>query len=103
MSVQTTAGAILVGGQARRFGGRDKSRLVVQGRTIIVRQVELLQRVAGHVFAVGHTPERFVDLSLSVVPDSVPGAGALGGILTAPEPPDSNRLFGVPRSPPIPN
>jgi molybdopterin-guanine dinucleotide biosynthesis protein A len=95
MSVQTTAAAILVGGQARRFGGRDKSRLVVQGRTIIVRQVELLQRVAGRVFAVGHTPERFEDLSLPVVADVLPGAGALGGILTALESCDADRVLVV--------
>jgi molybdopterin-guanine dinucleotide biosynthesis protein A len=95
MSVQTTAAAILVGGQARRFGGRDKSRLVIQGRTIIVRQVELLQRVAGYVFGVGHTPERFEDLSLPMVADVLPGAGALGGILTALESCDADRVLVV--------
>ena len=53
MSRSTTAAAILAGGQARRFGGRDKSRLVVEGRPIIVRQVEVLQRVAHDIFIVG--------------------------------------------------
>jgi molybdopterin-guanine dinucleotide biosynthesis protein A len=31
--------AILAGGDARRFGGRDKSALVVDGRTILERQI----------------------------------------------------------------
>ena len=83
MSVQTTAGAILAGGRARRFDGRDKSRLVVDGTSIIVRQVQLLQRVTDEVILVGHEPERFADLGLRVVGDRVPGAGALGGIYTA--------------------
>ena len=38
--------AILAGGDARRFGGRDKSALVVDGRTILERQIAEL--VDGH-------------------------------------------------------
>jgi molybdopterin-guanine dinucleotide biosynthesis protein A len=75
--------AILAGGRARRFGGRDKSRLVVGGRTIIVRQVEILQQVAGAVFVVGPADGRFDDLGVPVHPDLLPDAGALGGVYTA--------------------
>ena len=32
--------AILAGGQARRLGGQDKSRLVVGGRTILERELD---------------------------------------------------------------
>jgi molybdopterin-guanine dinucleotide biosynthesis protein A len=78
-----TSAAILAGGQARRFGGQDKSRLVVHGRSIIVRQVDVLQRVAGEVFVVARDPDRFADLRLAVHVDRVPGAGALGAIYTA--------------------
>jgi molybdopterin-guanine dinucleotide biosynthesis protein A len=73
----------VAGGRARRFAGQDKSRLVVEGRTIIVRQVEILQRVARPVFVVGGAPGRFADLDLAVLPDAIAGAGALGGIYTA--------------------
>lgn len=83
MPVTATAGAILAGGQARRFGGRDKSRLIVGGRPIIERQVELLRSVTDEVFLVGHDPARYADLALPVYADRVSGAGALGGILTA--------------------
>jgi molybdopterin-guanine dinucleotide biosynthesis protein A len=79
----TTAAAIVAGGRARRFGGQDKSRLVVEGRTIIVRQLEVLQQVADPVFVVGPDPARYADLGLTVHPDAVPDAGALGGIYTA--------------------
>jgi molybdopterin-guanine dinucleotide biosynthesis protein A len=82
MDVDTSA-AILAGGQARRLGGIDKCRLVVGGRPIIVRQIDILQQVARDVFIVAPDPARFSDLPLPVQVDRVPGAGALGGIYTA--------------------
>ncbi|HYN06850.1 MAG TPA: molybdenum cofactor guanylyltransferase [Vicinamibacterales bacterium] len=83
MRADSVAAAILAGGQARRFGGRDKSRLVVDGRTIIVRQVEVLQRITADVFIVATDAARFADLALPVHADVIPGAGAMGGLLTA--------------------
>ena len=83
MSDGKTAGAILAGGRARRFGGQDKSRLIVQGRSILERQVELLRTVVDDVFLVGHDSGRFADTGLRVFPDRVSGAGAIGGIFTA--------------------
>jgi molybdopterin-guanine dinucleotide biosynthesis protein A len=83
MQPTATAGAIIAGGRARRFGGRDKSRLVVEGRPIIVRQVDILQRVAATLFVVAPDASRFADLGLPVYADRIGGAGALGGIYTA--------------------
>ena len=77
------AAAILAGGQARRFDGRDKSRLVVEGRAIIVRQAEILHRVAAEVFVVGGEASRFADVGLTVHPDRRPDLGPIGGIATA--------------------
>jgi molybdopterin-guanine dinucleotide biosynthesis protein A len=82
MSAQTDA-AIIAGGRARRFGGRDKSRLVVQGRPIINRQLEILQQLAATVFIVSSDAERFAGLGIPVHSDLIPGAGAMGGIYTA--------------------
>jgi molybdopterin-guanine dinucleotide biosynthesis protein A len=82
-AASTTAAAIVAGGRARRFGGQDKSRLVVEGRSIIVRQIEILQRVADEIFVAGGEPDQYADLGLRVYPDLVPGIGAIGGILTA--------------------
>lgn len=83
MSRVMPSAAILVGGYARRFGGVDKSRLIVGGRSIIVRQLAVLQRLADDIFVVGRDPDRFADLGLRGVTDAVDGAGALGGIYTA--------------------
>jgi molybdopterin-guanine dinucleotide biosynthesis protein A len=89
------AAAILAGGRARRFGGRDKSRLVVGDRPIIVRQIEVLQRIAARVVVIANEPERFADLGLPVVADLIPNAGALGGIYTALRSADGDRVIVV--------
>ena len=61
--------AVLAGGKATRFGGRDKSALLVDGRPILDRQMEVLSSVAAEVLVVRE--------------DLVPGCGPLGGIHTA--------------------
>jgi molybdopterin-guanine dinucleotide biosynthesis protein A len=75
--------AILAGGRARRFGGQDKSRLVVDGRPIIARQLDVLHRVAAEVFAVAPDPARFASVPLAVHADRIPNLGVIGGIYTA--------------------
>src|SRR5580765_5925210 len=75
--------AIVAGGQARRFGGVDKSPLMVGGRAIIVRQLEVLRRITPAVMIVANDTARFADLAVPVHPDLIPGAGALGGLYTA--------------------
>ncbi len=44
--------AILAGGRAARFGGRDKSALVIDGRSILERQITELLRVTDDVLLV---------------------------------------------------
>jgi molybdopterin-guanine dinucleotide biosynthesis protein A len=96
MSASTkTAAAIVAGGGARRFGGQDKGRLVVAGRTIIVRQVEVLQRVASELLIVAPDAARFADLPAKVVPDRLPGLGAIGGIDAALHATASHRVIVV--------
>jgi molybdopterin-guanine dinucleotide biosynthesis protein A len=80
---RSAAAAIVAGGQAQRFGGVNKSRLIVGGRPIIVRQIDVLQRVADPVFVVANDASRFDGLGVTVHPDAVPGAGAMAGLFTA--------------------
>src|SRR5438445_2870091 len=63
--------AILAGGQATRFGGRDKSALLVDGRTILDLQIAQLSSVSDDVMVI-----RAAD-------DVVPGCGPLGGLPAA--------------------
>jgi molybdopterin-guanine dinucleotide biosynthesis protein A len=73
---------ILAGGQARRLGGEDKAALVVGGRRILDRLLAALQGRATRIVVVGG-PERHLEGGLEVIPDRLPGTGALGGLYTA--------------------
>ena len=78
--------AILIGGNATRFDGRDKSALLVDGRTILSRQLAALAAVAPDdemdVMLVGGSPKH--DLPrVRHVADVVPGRGPLGGVQAA--------------------
>ncbi len=75
--------AILAGGRARRLDGRDKSRIVIGGRTILQRQLAVLQQVAVRTVIVTGEPDRFADAGVPAIADVVAGCGSLGGIYTA--------------------
>src|SRR5215204_553972 len=72
--------AILAGGRATRFGGRDKSALVVGGRSILDRQVEELAQVADDVMLVVGEEAPSPRSDLRLVRDRVSGYGPLGGL-----------------------
>jgi molybdopterin-guanine dinucleotide biosynthesis protein A len=74
--------AILAGGRARRFGGRDKSALRVGRASILARQLRALHGLAERVIIVG-APDCFRERGVTVVADLLQNAGALGGIYTA--------------------
>lgn len=79
--------AILIGGKATRFDGRDKSALLVEGRTILSRQIEALSGVAPgvniDVMLVGGDRRHSAPASVRSVADIVPGCGPLGGLHAA--------------------
>lgn len=78
------AGAILAGGQARRFGGGAKGVELVGGVRIVDRVLAALHEVADEVVLVGAPPAIAVTLpALRPIPDEAPGAGPLGGIVAA--------------------
>ena len=66
--------AILAGGQARRFGGRDKGALLVGGRSIRERQIAELATITHDVLIVGGRAQSDAG-SARVVADRVPGCG----------------------------
>jgi molybdopterin-guanine dinucleotide biosynthesis protein A len=73
--------AILAGGRAARFGGRDKSALVIDGHSILERQIAELLRVTDDVLVVGEPPMLArSDARVRLVPDRVSGCGPLGGL-----------------------
>jgi molybdopterin-guanine dinucleotide biosynthesis protein A len=83
--------AILAGGRAARFGGRDKSALVIDGRSILDRHIAELLRVTDDVLVVGAengtgglvfeaAHQRSTRPLFRVIPDRVAGCGPLGGL-----------------------
>jgi molybdopterin-guanine dinucleotide biosynthesis protein A len=76
-----TSGAILTGGHARRFGGQDKSRVLVDGRTILARQIDVLRPCVGRLLLVGR--QRPAESGLEMVTDRLPDLGPLGGLEAA--------------------
>jgi molybdenum cofactor guanylyltransferase len=78
--------AILAGGHARRFGGRDKSQLVVDGRTILERQIDELSQIVDDIMIVSAFAEsrgpasRYKRGDVRHVADREPDRGPLGGL-----------------------
>jgi molybdopterin-guanine dinucleotide biosynthesis protein A len=95
MDGSSVAAAIVAGGRARRFAGRDKSRLLVEGRPIITRQLDVLQQLTARIFIVSNDPVRFADLDVPVYPDRVPDAGVIGGIDAALHAADADCVIAV--------
>ncbi len=76
-------GVILAGGLATRMGGGDKGLLRLGGQRLLDRVIDRLgSQVAGLALNANGDLERFADLNLPVIPDSIQGyAGPLAGVL----------------------
>lgn len=74
-------GAVLAGGESRRYGS-PKALAQVGGARIIDRVVAVLRRVTPELVLLANEPDLFADLGLPTRPDVRLGLGALGGIHT---------------------
>jgi molybdopterin-guanine dinucleotide biosynthesis protein A len=68
--------AILAGGRAARFGGRDKSAIVVDGRTILERQIDAIRPLTDDILIVGAAAHP----AARSIADRVVECGPLGGL-----------------------
>lgn len=73
--------AILAGGHARRFGGKDKGALVIDGRPILERQLEEISKITTDILMVGGRGDAAGRARL--IGDRVPECGPLGGLHAA--------------------
>jgi molybdopterin-guanine dinucleotide biosynthesis protein A len=79
-SSQQPAGFLLAGGRSSRMG-RDKSLLILENETLAARSLRKLRAVCADVAIAGGAPEL---ASLGrIIPDTHPGCGPLGGIVSA--------------------
>lgn len=74
------SGIILAGGASRRMGV-DKATLALDGETLLARAVRIMAEVTDDVLVLGR-PAREAGAGVRYVPDDLPDAGPLGGILT---------------------
>lgn len=79
----TQCAVILAGGQATRMGGGDKGRLMLGNQSLIQRVIDrITPQVDAVVLNANGNLNRFSDLGLPVVPDSIGGfPGPLAGVL----------------------
>ena len=74
--------AVLAGGQSRRMG-RDKALVEFGGRPLLDRVLERLRGIGDEVFVVASDRPAYAGFGVPVVPDRLPGGGALCGIHAA--------------------
>ena len=85
--------AILCGGRGRRMGGLDKSALMIDGQSVLSRQLAALRPLTPHVMLVGRASDRPAPPGVAVHDDSMPDCGPLGGIITALEVAPTDRVL----------
>jgi molybdopterin-guanine dinucleotide biosynthesis protein A len=85
MMEKQTGAIILAGGRSTRMGtNKALLRLSPGGHAVIERLVSQLGEAGlAPDLLITNTPHEYAFLGLPMVPDDVPGAGPLGGILTA--------------------
>ena len=78
------SGVILAGGASYRFGGITKSNVIVGGKTIISRIIEVIEDLFREIIIVTNKPQEFLNYSrFTIVSDLYPKAGPAGGIHAA--------------------
>jgi molybdopterin-guanine dinucleotide biosynthesis protein A len=87
-------GVLLAGGANRRYGSH-KALATIDGVTILDRGLETLDAVCHDVVIIANEPEPYAHSGREIRPDSRPGTGVLGGILTAVEWARDLRLDGA--------
>jgi molybdopterin-guanine dinucleotide biosynthesis protein A len=75
--------AILAGGKARRYGGRDKSTLIVDGQSIRERQAAALATLGIPLVIVGQEHPGTIPAGATTIRDLEPGRGPMAGLWTA--------------------
>lgn len=73
---------IQAGGNSSRMG-TPKSHLQFLGMPLLERIFHILSPIAGEFLVVSNAELQPLDLPVRVVPDTIPGIGALGGLYTA--------------------
>ncbi|HDQ08110.1 MAG TPA: molybdenum cofactor guanylyltransferase [Methanoculleus sp.] len=90
---------ILVGGEARRAGGREKYRFMYEGETFLSRLIDTLDEVVDEILIVARDTEQCARVAemthVRIVPDRHRGIGPAGGLQAGALEARSDLVFGV--------
>ena len=75
------SGIVLAGGKSQRMG-RNKALMELGGKTLISRVLDKLSRLCDELIISASEVEKYAHLPARVVPDAIPGRGALSGVHT---------------------
>ncbi|MCL5122992.1 MAG: molybdenum cofactor guanylyltransferase [Deltaproteobacteria bacterium] len=76
------AAILLAGGASKRMGGKNKAFIKIAGKTIIDREIEVLEQLFERIIIVSNSFDQYAFLKKPIFADIKPGYGSLGGILT---------------------
>lgn len=75
--------------------GSNKALIEFQGRTLLARVVDRMQDLFAKVLIAGGATDRYPGLAVPVVPDRLPGSGAIIGLHAGLVAADTPRIFAV--------
>lgn len=88
------SGVILAGGAGKRFGGKTKSMISIDGRTIMSRMIVVMEEIFDEIIIVTNTPEEYKEFKKQkIAGDQILRAGPLGGIHAAMETSSKDAVF----------
>jgi len=92
--VSNISGVILAGGASKRFNGIIKTRILIDGKTIISRVIDTIGEIFDEITIVTNAPEEFSEFSnYKIISDQFLNKGPLGGIHSALKVSEKEALF----------
>jgi molybdopterin-guanine dinucleotide biosynthesis protein A len=96
LMVKNISGVILAGGAGKRFNGKIKPKILIDGKTIISRITETLAGIFNDIIIVTNTPQEFADFKdFRLIRDRIVNKGPLGGIHAALNETENEAVFVV--------
>jgi|WetSurMetagenome_2_1015567.scaffolds.fasta_scaffold00593_3 molybdenum cofactor guanylyltransferase len=93
---ENISGVILAGGAGKRFNGTIKSKIIIDGKSIISRIIEVFEQVFSEIIIVTNTPDEFAEyIKYTIVRDLITDRGPLGGIHAAMSVASNEAIFVV--------
>jgi molybdopterin-guanine dinucleotide biosynthesis protein A len=90
----TFSAVILAGGEANRFGGKPKTEIIIGGRKIISRMLDVISEIFDEIFIVTNSPEIYSGIeNCRIIRDIYNQSGPLGGIHAAMKASEKEALF----------